>query len=395
MIRKTLNIGRWLLANAFILVLISSYSCRGDIELIISEEIEVDVPTEIIGYKGFYLLNEGNMGSNKSTLDFFDFETGKYIRNIYADRNPEVPKELGDVGNDIAIYGSKLYAVINVSNKVEVMDAETTKRIGQVDIPNCRYIKFHEEYAYITSYAGPVEINPDYQQKGFVAKVDTATLEVVDKCIVGFQPDELEIVGGKIYVVNSGGYMGSGNSSGYERTVSVINLETFKEDNRIDVAINLHRVRADKRGNLWVTSRGDYFKEPSQIYFIDKDKGEVTDTIATAASSMWMDGDNLYVLSSAFSYVTGGWEVNYNIIDTQTKTVVVKNFITDGTDKYIEMPYGIMVHPETKDIYITDAGNYVTPGVLYCFDKNGKKKWDVRTGDIPAHFALLPIYGNK
>ena len=37
------------------------------------------------------------------------------------------------------------------------------------------------------------------------------------------------------------------------------------------------------------------------------------------------------------------------------------------------MPYGIMVDPETKDIYITDAGNYVTPGALYCFDNTGRR----------------------
>ena len=49
-----------------------------------------------------------------------------------------------------------------------------------------------------------------------------------------------------------------------------------------------------------------------------------------------------------------------------------------------------MVHPETKDKYITDAGNYVTTGILYCFDKDGKRKWSVAAGDIPAHFALLP-----
>ncbi len=398
-------------------------SCRDDIEIVGSEEIELEKPevepeepeepespeepekepednpdngsTEIVGYKGFYLLNEGNMGSNKSTLDFFNFQTGKYIRNIYADRNPEVPKEMGDVGNDIAIYGSKLYAVINASNKVEVMNAETTKRIGQIEIPNCRYIKFHDEYAYVTSYAGPIEINPNYTQKGFVAKVDTATLEIVDKCIVGFQPDELEIVDGKIYVANSGGYMGAGNSAGYERTVSVIDIESFEEEGRIDVANNLHRIRADKQGNLWVTSRGDYYSEPSQIYVIDKDLKKVTDTIPIAANSMWMDDDKLYVVSSAFSYITYEYEMNYSIVDINTKKVVLQNFITDGTDDEIEMPYGIMVHPKTKDIYLTDAGNYVTSGVLYCFDKNGKKKWDVRTGDIPAHFALLPIYEEK
>jgi hypothetical protein len=50
---------------------------------------------------------------------------------------------------------------------------------------------------------------------------------------------------------------------------------------------------------------------------------------------------------------------------------------------------GIMVRPVTKDIYLTDAFNYVYPGALFCFDRNGKKKWQVRAGDIPAHFALL------
>ncbi len=212
----------------------------------------VTLPEEPGKLLGFYLLNEGNMGSNKSTLDYFDFATGEYRRNIYGDANPNVSKELGDVGNDIKIYGSKLYAVINCSNKVEVMDKRTARRLGQIDIPNCRYIKFHEGYAYVTSYAGPVQINPNYEQKGYVAKVDTATLQVIDRCLVGFQPDELEIVDNKIYVANSGGYM----VSNYENTVSVIDITTFTETKRIEVGINLHRLEADRHGNLWVSSRG-------------------------------------------------------------------------------------------------------------------------------------------
>ena len=59
------------------------------------------------------------MGSNKSTLDYYDYETGVYTKNIYAERNPGVVKELGDVGSDIQIYGDKLYAVINCSHFVE------------------------------------------------------------------------------------------------------------------------------------------------------------------------------------------------------------------------------------------------------------------------------------
>jgi DNA-binding beta-propeller fold protein YncE len=336
------------------------------------------------------------MGSNKSTLDYFDFETGEYHRNIYASVNPTVPKEMGDVGNDLQIYGSKLYAVINCSNKIEVMEAATAKRLGQIDIPNCRYIRFHEGYAYVTSYAGPVEINPNYEQKGYVAKVDTATFQVIDRCIVGFQPDELEIVdfpleGGlrraKIYVANSGGYM----VPNYENTISVIDIPSFTETERIEVAINLHRLRADRHGNLWVSSRGDYFTVPSRLYYIDlTSAGRFNPLpIDIPVSNFWLDGDSLYLYSAEFSYISMTTEVTYGILDVTTKKLVTRNFITDGTEKEIAIPYGIMVHPVTKDIYLTDAFNYVYPGTVFCFGQDGKKKWQMRTGDIPAHFALL------
>src|SRR5690554_1553569 len=133
---KTNNITKTILTLVAFALLISFTACRDDVEMILSEYIQLESPKPIDGYQGFYLLNEGNMGSNKSTLDFFNFETGEYIRNIYAERNPNVPKELGDVGNDIGIYDGKLFTVINTSNKVEVMNAYTTKRIGKIDIPN-------------------------------------------------------------------------------------------------------------------------------------------------------------------------------------------------------------------------------------------------------------------
>ena len=148
------------------IIILSSTSCREESIIFPPEPNHVTDPAEKFSeIEGFYLLNEGNMGSNKSTLDRFDYSTGIYTRNIYGEANPDVPKELGDVGNDLKIYGSRLYAVINCSNKIEVMDAKTTRRIGQIEIPNCRFIQFHGKYAYVTSYAGPVEIRPDYSDR--------------------------------------------------------------------------------------------------------------------------------------------------------------------------------------------------------------------------------------
>src|SRR5690554_941458 len=108
---------KFFLILPLIALLTTINGCRGDVEMILSEDIAIGNPEIIKGYKGFYLLNEENMGTNKATLDYYNFSTGIYTRNIYAERNPHVPKEMGDVGNDIGIYNGKLWAVINRSEE--------------------------------------------------------------------------------------------------------------------------------------------------------------------------------------------------------------------------------------------------------------------------------------
>lgn len=369
------------------LLLCSVSSCREEDTIFIPEEVPVTHPSysEI---DGFFLLNEGNMGANKATLDRFDYATGVYTRNIFAAVNPDVPKELGDVGNDLAIYGSRMYAVINCSNKVEVMDARTARRIGQIDIPNCRSIRFDGPYAYVTSYAGPVVIDPEYRQRGYVAKVDTATLQVVDTCLTGYQPDGLEIAGGKIYVCNSGGYM----VPNYENTLSVIDIDTFTETDRIEITINLDAIVADRRGRLWISSRGNYYGVPSSLSCYDTRKQRLVHTLDVPVTDMTLHGDSLYVIAQSYSFDTSAPQWTSAVIDTESGSVVRRSLITDGTDSAIRKPYCIAVHPIDGDIYITDARTFVNPGWLYCYSPDGLLRWSVRTGDAPAHiiFTGLP-----
>lgn len=131
---RPLSIIRTLTALLTVLTLFAS--CRED-EIVVPTQYDI-VPSltdDGGGYAGLYVLNEGNMGSNKCTLDYLDYRNGYYVRNLYAERNPSQIKELGDVGNDIQVYGSRIYVVVNCSNKVEVLDAHTGKRIGQWKYP--------------------------------------------------------------------------------------------------------------------------------------------------------------------------------------------------------------------------------------------------------------------
>ncbi len=378
------------------LIVILLVACRGP-EIVVPSEYErlpdMD-PRDISTFAdnepiGMYLLNEGNMGSNKASIDYLDLVNGYYIRNIYSERNPNVIKELGDVGNDIQIYGSKLYAVINCSHKVEVMDAKTCKRIGQIDIPNCRYIRFNRGKAYVSSYVGPVAIDPD-AQLGAVFEVDTATLQITNKVTVGYQPDELEIMGEYIYVANSGGY----RVPNYDYTVSVVEMYGMKQIEKIPVGINLHRIRKDAYDQLWVSSRGDYETIPSRLFVLQKKEQFssdmiVGDTLDIPCSEMTILGDSLYFYSVSWNNQTEENAVSYGIINVQTHELLTDHFITDGTESNIKIPHGIAVNPYNRDIFVTDAKNYVSSGMLHCYDTHGKRKWSVRTGDIPAHMVFV------
>lgn len=367
-----------------IIALFSLISCRTDEYIPREEVVEGLAPPENIAIKGFYVLNEGNMGSNKCTLDFFDYTTGTYRRNIYAEINPTVVKELGDVGNDIQIYGSKLYVVVNVSNKIEVMDAKTTKRIKTIPLQNCRYMVFKNGKAYASSYAGPVDINPN-APKGKVVEIDTVSLSIQREVTVGYQPEEMDIVGNQLFVANSGGYI----VPNYDKTVSVIDLTSFTETKKIDVAINLHRLKKDNYGDLYVSSRGDYYNVPSSLYLVDAATGAIKKDFHVSVSEMTIVNDKLYYYGNEFNYNTHAYTKTFGIIDVKTEEIISNKIIDQEYVDAIKSPYGIAVNPITEDIYITDARNYVSTGYVYCFDRDGHFKWKTEGGNIPAHFSFL------
>ena len=363
------------------------FSCREDEYVTYMTDEDTGVPSvEETHFDGLYILNEGNMGSNRCTLDYLDLSgtdsTIHYYRNIYAERNPSTVKELGDVGNDIGIYGSKLWIVVNCSNKVEVCEARSTRRLGQVNIDNCRYLAFDGGFAYVSSYAGPVQVAENCPL-GRVYKVDTLTMQKVDSVVVGYQPEEMAIVDGKLYVANSGGY----RVPLYDNRIMVIDLATFQVIKEIEVDVNLHRLLADSHGQLWVSTRGNYFDVSPALYCLKDDK--VVARLEIPVSSMTIVGDSLYYIGTTFSYVDGGYKKDFGIVDVALQRCSVAVTFEAPEIKNITLPYGIIVNPHDRDFYILDAKNYVSSGEMLHFDAYGHFLWRVSTGDIPSRGVFL------
>ena len=133
--------------------------------------------------------------------------------------------------------------------------------------------------------------------------------------MVGYQPEDIVVSGNKLYVANSGGY----RAPVYDSTVSVIDLSTFKEIYKINVAINIQKMRLDRSGNLWVSTPGNYYDIPSRTFVIDTKTDKVTDTLEVPNANMALRGDSLLLYSATWDMTTGKSAYSFTFIDTRTK----------------------------------------------------------------------------
>jgi hypothetical protein len=353
--------------------------------------VKVELPDAFSARKVF-VLNEGQMGSNNASLDVLRVSDKQYITGIWKKMNPDGPG-LGDVANDIAVNGDEVWIVVNNSGYVEVISALDETHIASITIPTPRSIAFDDNYAYVSSYSGAyITYGGDWSivgssnPKGHVYRIDKKTKKIVGSAVeVGYQPEGLAVWDGKLYVANSGGFASQlPPDYAYEKKVSVIDLENFKVEKSIEVAINLDKVYSDGQGNIFVTSMGDFYTTPSSLWMISGDKVK---KVADHAYKTCLLGDSVYVIGDDNENVYGdGITHKYDLSSYRVDNgSVVPRYINLSFEG---QPYGIA--GVNGYLLLADAGDYFNPGTLSLYDtyNSSFKPWTVTAGVCPSHFAI-------
>ena len=341
------------------------------------------IPTNI---KKVFTLNEGGMGSNNSTLDFLRISDGNYITGAFKKMNPSIGAGLGDVGNDIVVIGDEVWMAINNSGIVEVVSAQDETEIAAIQVATPRNIAFDGTYAYVTSWAGAyANYGADYSitdyknPKGQVYRINLKTKKVEGSVEVGYQPEGIACYNGKLYVANSGGLSSQlPPDYSYDNTVSVIDTKSFKVTGTITVQVNLKGVFSDGKGNIYVTTLGNYWDVHSGVYMIDSSNKarHISDYVSVAAIS----GDTLYCIGTEDEFDWSGAPKTWKAFTVKGggKASFTLN-VSEAT------PYGLCALGGDAFL-IGDAGDYFNPGTVSLY-KNGSKAWTVTAGVCPGHFA--------
>lgn len=351
------------------------------------------------------VVNEGLWQTDNGRLTYFadgEVVSNQWFRDINGFK-------LGDTPNDIIQVNDNLIAIaVNWSNIIQFIDSEG-KAVGATeDVPNNRHLATDGKYVYVTSYAHEVGINGSTREfeKGYVAKIDAESRQVVDAVEVGYEPEGIAYYKGCLFVANSGGYAFQEDHD-YESTVSVVDAETMEIVRNVDTGqINLYGSMSQSGQYLCINSPGDYYTEDSATIIFDceaalEDKPDeeccVRLEYASTANCVNAEG-NFYAIGSHFSYINGEYEFNYlvlkpgEIMDSMGENGVEFDF--PGTVKEqiasMTMPYGIYVNPYSGYIYATDAGEYTGAGALYQWDAEGRFVGKYKTYINPGHFLALP-----
>lgn len=345
------------------------HSCMDDDALWNFEKLEVTCTSQ-----GVFIVNEGNFMYGNASLSYYDPSKKEILNNVFFETNA-LP--LGDVAQSIAIRDSLAYIVLNNSGRVYVMNIHTFEKAGKITgLTSPRYMHFvNDRKAYITDlYARSITVvNPQTQEI-------TGTINVNNPESAFYQHSTEQMVqyGSWVFI----------NCWSFDNHILVIDTHTDQWVETLEVPIQPNSMVLDKNHKLWVLTDGGYAGNPfgheaPALICIDAETRE-TERIfhfdlhdSPRSLTLNAKGDTLYFINQHV------WRY---AIETEPNPVriITSPYASHHTGGF----YGLGVDPNTSEIYVGDAIDFVQNGMVYRFSPDATPIDTVLVGIGPGAFGF-------
>ncbi len=346
-----------------ILVLVLfTFSCKKD-------DNKQDLPD--LSSQGVYIVNEGAFGAGNSSLTFLNLQYNTVHNNVFENINGF---PLGDLTQSATIHQSKLYLVVNGSQKIEVVDAMNLNSVATISgFAGPRYMAARGNKGYVSDwFANEIKV------------VDLINNNIVNSVPTGSGPEQLLIAGNLLFVVNVGGWDS-------DSTVTIINLETETVATTIPVGVNPNSIQLDANGKLWILCGGSTGPD-----FV----GGTADDIA---GSLWKINPLTFAVEAQWQTLSSQHPSKLQLNGSATELYFLAG--TDGyTGKIMRLPvsatalpvqpltqkefYGLGIDPVSGIIYAGFVPGFTQNGSVFRFDVNFNLLDSATTGIAPNYFVF-------
>lgn len=318
--------------------------------------------------EGLFVVNEGNWGSGNSTLSYYNPQTREVSNEVFYLANG---MKLGDLAQSMTVDGDVAWVVVNNSNVVYAMDATTMKELGRIDeglvSPRC-VCAVSDDKLYITQ-----------MYSNTIAVADAKSYEVVDyiEC-----PDMSQQDGSTEEMVFDGRYVYVSCWS-FQKDILKIDAQSDEVVESIEVGIQPSSLVLDAKGKLWTLTDGGYEGNPLGY--------EAPELVRIDAKSMAVEARYTFTKGDFVSDVklNGGRDTLYWLNNGVWRMPVMSDNLPEepilrADNGYL---YSMTIAPQTSDIYVSDAIDYVQQGVVSRYNSRAELIDEFRVGVCPGAFA--------
>jgi len=308
------------------------------------------------GTKLAIICDEGNFQQGNADISIYNFTERTLQTEVFRKANN---RDLGDIVQDAVIWKSKIYLTINNSQKVEILDKNTYTSIGQINgFYSPRNIIQLDENRFAVSeyYANSVKI------------IQNQSMQITKDIFCPGWHDEMLLHKNKIYVTS------------YNRDkLYIIDMNSEALIDSIKVILGGASLCLDKNNDLWLLCANITQQEPGKMYRINT----TADTISkvfnlpnNVATKLRINSekDRLYWISQSI----------YSM-PIDAATLPIAPYILSANNTF----YGINIDPETDELWISDAVDYVQKSTIMRYTKHGdfvgQFKSGINSGKIIFH----------
>ena len=320
---------------------------------------------------GVIITNEGNFGSNTGSVSYYNPNTDSVYNKVFEDANNQRP--LGDVVQSFTVADEKGFIVVNNSHKVEVVLLSSFQSLGVIMAPFPRHL--------ISVNSGKAYLTCNDAIPGHVLVINTSNLAIIDSIVVGNKPENLLLIGSKVFVAN-GNY---GNDS----TVSVIDIYTNKVINTINVGDGACNMVSTDNQDIWIICQGKKVYNGNWEVIKETDshlvKMSASDYSIKYSKIIGMKGDGcspFLISSDKLGYIyyaeaDGVHKINTNATNLEDKLLIP----WDNSSGY--SIYGMNIDPETSNIYLLESKGFSSAGKFHIYDATGSLLHSFNVGIAP------------
>lgn len=316
---------------------------------------------------GVFILNEGGAGSGNASVSFYN--NNAITNNIYETVNP-TENALGDTGQSISFNGDYAYIVLNISNTIKVVNRNTFAYVATIatGLSNPRYMAFANGKGFVTNWGAGGATD------GYLAVINLENNTVESTIAIDEGLEKILYTNEKLYVAHQGGF-GVGN------TISVVNPVSLTVEQEITVG-DVPNSMLVNNGALYVLCGGRPSWSPPQTYGKLIKINLTTNTVESTLEFPSLNPSNLKGTAT-------GTDIYFTIdSDVYTSTLASTTIPTSPLFSLgAQGVYGIYgMELIDNQIFVADAGNYVSPGTVYIYSTTGALVQNYTVGITPNSF---------